>query len=253
MLDKIKLELFVKGIQLTYTDDPNNFGRTTSIKELFYYQNEFGVFIYLPPLHHSTTVKLFDPIQPTSFRWCMFNRQLIYVPTSNVPFKKVFKVHPLLEDYIVRFNLEYYNRYSKVFVESNDIREDQFFLLRPDENYCVNLNNMAIKTGEELLDLSKNVTLKTVLVNHINVQPEFLNSNRISKEIREDNLDDVWKHWLAHQYGDRLLDPTDHYFKLCSNQEWVDKVVSHLVVQNLLEAEKPKELDPELKRLLGLA
>lgn len=252
MLEKIAQELFVKGIHLTLTDDAANFGRTTAIKELFYYQNEFGVFIYLPMMSNSS-VRLFDPIQPTSFRWCMFNRQLIYVPNNNVPFKKVFKIHPNVEDYIVRFNLEYYNRYSKVFIESNDVREDQFFLLRPPENYIVNLNDMVRKPEDALLDLSKNVNLKTELVNHLNVQPEFLNSNRISKAIYQDNLDDVWKHWLAHQYGDRLLDPTDHYFKLCSNDEWIDKVMSHLIVQNLLEAEKPQELDPELKRLLGLA
>lgn len=260
MIDRIKKELFTAGTNLVHSDDATLYG-AESYMNVYYFKHQYGYVIWLPVVRRGDNlIKLFEPINPTSFRWAMFNRQIIFVPTTEIPFKKIIKLHPQLKDYIVSFNLDYYTRFKKAFIESNNPQQEQFFLLRRPDNYVFDFDTLQdsvdLDTGyhNPINAAINNKKIETNKVITLSVIPEFLNSNSIVKIIREENIDDVWKHWLAAQYGDGLLDPQDRYYAKCNNNddEWVDKVVAHLAIENLIETQKPTELDPDLKRLLGI-
>lgn len=256
LIQRIGHELFVKGTKLTHSTYAGYYGMRSAIREVFYHDNELGYFLYLP-INVESSVPIFDPINPTSFRWAMFNRQIIFVPKKQdeIPFKKLFKVHPDLDDYLIRFNLEFYARYNKVFVESDNVKLDQFFLLRlPVNNMLEDFRNFDKEEVKKDMyeDLLNNHVIETVKNHYYSVMPEFLPSASIQKKITSSNVDDIWKHWIAQQYGDGLIEKNDRYFSKWDNDEWIGQVVSTLVIENLTRPDAPIELDPGLKSLLGL-
>ena len=173
-----------------------------------------------------------------------------------MPFNTVFRIHPDLDDYIINFNLEYYTRYKRCFVEASDPNVDFYFLIRRPKDYIVDFETMQLDPdmvdAENLRDALINNSVETRKVIALPVMPEFNASRDILKVITSENLNDIWRHWLAAQYGDRLLNPSENYYSRCVHDNWVDDVVGHLVLQNMIEARKPSELDPGLKRLLGI-
>lgn len=237
-LERIKNELFVKECNLVENKNAYYYGKSTSNNEVFYFMHEFGYVIYLPKIGVNTK-NVFDPINPTSFDWHMFNNQIIFIPTSNMPFKTIFKLHPDLDDYIVRFNLEFLKKFKSVWVETDNEKIEFYFLMR---NQKVKL----LKNDEEDEVLEET----ELLLKNVAVMPEFQRSNTINKSISQKNIDDVWQHWLLMEHGYSITN--EQYHRNYKNDEWISKVLGELIVNNLTTKEEKIELDPDLRRLLGM-
>lgn len=264
LLDRIKNDLFIKGVKLTNTNFIQYYGMRTQVREIFYHENKLGYFLYLPT-DMDVAMTLFDPINPTSFRWAMFDRRVIFVPhrASEIPFNVMYKIHPKLNIYIIRFNLEYYCRYKKVFVETENIEADQFFAIMSgndsyycDSYHCAIFDQMSeiLQNSETPNDINNDVTIfKEIKTNRFYyVFPEFLRSSRLEKDITQNNLSDIWRHWIAEQYGNDIDNSNDRYYSKWKDDVWIDNVVSTLVVENLTRGDAPVELDSGLKALLGI-
>jgi hypothetical protein len=248
-LEKIKNELFIKETILIETMNSTYYGRRTSNKEIFYFTHEFGYFLYLPKVNVSE--QMFDPINPTSFTWHLFNKQIIFVPTSNMPFKQFFILQQDLNDYIIRFNLEFLRKYRSVWVETDNENMDFYFLLRKPEV-------KKIIMEQEDTNETNNVKIEKILVNDntelifekVTVMPEFLRANTLIKTITINNLDDIWKHWLLEEHGMSITN--ERYRNKYKDEEWSSKVLGELIVNNMTTKYEKNELDADLKRLLGI-
>lgn len=243
-LEKVKKELFISESRLTSTLDLALIGRSTSTNDVFYNENDAGYCIYLPTTQKG--LALFDPISPTSFRWSLFNKKMIFIPKNNVEFKKFYRIHPNMNEYIIRFNLDYYTRYKKCWIESENPINDYYFLISaPVENI----------TWTE--DYSKDIVIEKSFFSknfYINVVPEFLHSHQINIPIK-DNVDDIWKHWLCREVTGWNSDEFGKHYASNNahlDNEWIESVITSLTFKNLVEPTPEPVLDPELRRLLGL-
>lgn len=247
LLEKIKSELFVKECLLVETINPEYYGRGTSNKEVFYFTHQFGYVLYLPKLGVSEMI--FDPINPTSFDWHLFNQQIIFVPTTNMPFKTFFKLHPDLNDYIIRFNLEFLKKFRSVWVETDNEKIDYYFLLRKTDKKIVKIMEEIDMIPEEETKIEAS---NEFVFEFVNVMPAFQRSNTIIKIITEKNLDDIWKHWLLEEHGNAITN--QHYRNKYKDEEWVSKVLGELIVKNLTtKYDQATPLDADLRRLLGMS
>ena len=259
-LERIRKELFIQEAKLTRTLDLGLIGRATVTNDVFYNENDAGYCIYLPKVEKDTRA-LFDPISPTGFRWSIFNKKMIFIPNDNMEFKKFYRIHPNMNEYIIRFNLDYYTRYKKCWIESENPKNDYYFLISAIPKNISWTNDVVETEEKENEETIYGITNKKPLFHEgrndffIDVVPEFLHMNQIYIPITDNNTDEIWRHWLCRDVTGWHTDEfKKHYTEkgAWSDTEWIDSVITTLTFKNLVEQNPEPVLDPELKRLLGL-